>query len=121
MRSDDDGRETHTFGYGHHEVRHDDAGHEMQWITDVTSKREPHEQRYVEKGDTMNTFLHGTGMGLFPWIFPLVLLLGVIYLTQSRRPHKRSSAQEILDKRYASGGISKEEYEEKSRDLQEHT
>ena len=35
----------------------------------------------------------------------------------SRYRHSSESAREILDKRYALGQISKEEYEEKKRDM----
>jgi uncharacterized membrane protein len=35
----------------------------------------------------------------------------------SRYRHTSESAREILDKRYALGQISKEEYEEKKRDM----
>jgi putative membrane protein len=66
----------------------------------------------------MNTFTHGWGMG-FGWIIPLLVLAIIFYLLQDKKKEK-SSAQDILDKRYASGGISKEEYEEKSRLLERH-
>ncbi len=70
----------------------------------------------------MNGFTHGFGMW-FVWSIPLILIFLVLYLTKDRIQEKKSdksAAQDILDRRYASGGISKEEYEEKSRDLQEH-
>jgi len=63
----------------------------------------------------MNTFNHGWGMG-FGWLIPLLLIAILFYILQDKRKEK-SSAQEILDKRYASGGINKEEYEEKSSAL----
>jgi len=66
----------------------------------------------------MNTFTHGWGMG-FGWLVPLLILAVIFYLLQDKKKEK-SSAQDILDKRYASGGISKEEYEEKSRLLEKH-
>ena len=66
----------------------------------------------------MNTFNHGWGMG-FGWLIPLLILAIIFYLLQDKKKEK-SSAQDILDKRYASGGISKEEYEEKSRLLEKH-
>ncbi len=72
------------------------------------------------KGSAMNTTLsHGFGMG-FGWLIPLLVIGLIIYLLQDRRANK-TDAQEILDKRYASGGISKEEYEEKSRLLKEQS
>ncbi|MCF6244035.1 MAG: hypothetical protein L3J43_03245 [Sulfurovum sp.] len=65
----------------------------------------------------MNTFNHGWGMG-FGWLIPLLIIAVIFYALQNNKKEK-SSAQDILDKRYASGGISKEEYEEKSRLLRE--
>ena len=73
----------------------------------------------------MGTLTHGFGMGFFGWIIPLVFLVLIIYLLQDRGHKKdnsgKSAAQEILDRRYASGGISKEEYETMSKALKEHT
>jgi len=63
----------------------------------------------------MNYFNHGWGMG-FGWLIPLLIIAILFYIVQDKRKEK-SSAQDILDKRYASGGISKEEYEEKSKAL----
>jgi len=70
----------------------------------------------------MNEMTHIFGMGLGGWIIPLIVLVVILYLFTGSKGQTatHSSAQEILDKRYASGGISKEEYEEKSKDLQEH-
>ena len=65
----------------------------------------------------MNTFTHGWGMG-FGWLVPLLFIAILVYLLQGKTKEK-TSAQDILDKRYASGGIDKEEYEEKSRLLRE--
>jgi len=70
----------------------------------------------------MYGFGHGWGMGL-GWLVPLLIIGLLFYLLQNRnapRRKRKSEAQEILDKRYASGGISKEEYEEKSRLLREN-
>ena len=68
----------------------------------------------------MYGFGHGWGMA-FGWLVPLIVIGILFYLLQNRRgAHKKSEAQDILDKRYANGGISKEEYEEKSRLLKEH-
>ncbi len=66
----------------------------------------------------MNTFGHGWGMG-FGWFIPLLVLAAIYYLLQGKK-ETTFTAQDILDKRYASGGISKEEYEEKSRHLKNH-
>lgn len=63
----------------------------------------------------MNTFNHGWGMG-FGWLIPLLIIAVIFYALQDKKREK-SSAQDILDKRYANGGISKEEYEEKSSAL----
>jgi len=60
----------------------------------------------------MNTFTHGWGMG-FGWLIPLLIIGLLFYLLQGKNKNI-SEAQDILDKRYASGGIDKEEYEEKS-------
>ena len=65
----------------------------------------------------MNYFNHGWGMG-FGWLIPLLIIAILFYVLQDKRKEK-SSAQDILDKRYASGDISKEEYEETSKALKE--
>ncbi|AKF25279.1 hypothetical protein YH65_07660 [Sulfurovum lithotrophicum] len=68
----------------------------------------------------MYGFGHGWGMG-FGWLVPLLIIGILFYLFQDKTKNKsRSEAQDILDKRYASGGISKEEYEEKSKLLREN-
>ncbi len=70
----------------------------------------------------MYGFGHGWGMD-FGWLVPL-LIIGIIFYLIKRKDTAKSSksdAQEILDKRFASGGISKEEYEEKSRLLKENS
>lgn len=63
----------------------------------------------------MNTLNHGWGMG-FGWLVPLFIIGLLFYFLQDKKETK-SSAQDILDKRYASGGIDRQEYEEKSKDL----
>jgi len=65
----------------------------------------------------MNTLNHGWGMG-FGWLIPLLIIAIIFYLLQDKKQEK-TDAQEILDKRYANGGIDKEEYKEKSRLLRE--
>ena len=63
----------------------------------------------------MYGFGHGWGMVL-GWLAPLMIIALIFYLFQDRKAtSKKSEAQDILNKRYANGGISKEEYEEKSR------
>lgn len=56
----------------------------------------------------------------FGWLVPLLIIGIIFYFLQDKKKDKKSSAQDILDKRYANGDISKEEYEEKSRHLSEH-
>jgi putative membrane protein len=68
----------------------------------------------------MYGFGHEWGMG-FGWLIPLLVIGVLSFLFRDRTEQKgKSEAQEILDKRYASGGISKEEYEEKSKILREN-
>jgi len=67
----------------------------------------------------MYGFGHGWGMG-FGWLVPLLIIGVIFYLLQDKKRYKKNDAQDILDKRYASGGISKEEYEEKSRLLRKN-
>lgn len=63
------------------------------------------------------------------WVFWLVILVVIIWIVVTlvnrgnRQPppstESRETALDILKKRYASGELSKEEFEEKKRDLQE--
>jgi len=65
---------------------------------------------------------HGIG---FMWIFPLLfLIVMVVFLFRGpwwMRSHghggTRETAREILDRRFASGEITKEQYEEMKRTL----
>ena len=67
---------------------------------------------------------HGFG---FMWIFPLLFLIVMILLLfrgvpgcfwrSSRRDDRRESPREILDRRYANGEITREQYEEMKRVL----
>ncbi|MBS3805878.1 MAG: SHOCT domain-containing protein [Bacteroidales bacterium] len=68
---------------------------------------------------------HGMGIGMgWGWIIGLLLLVLVIWLVVRSTGQNASSANEpeetaldVLKKRYARGEISKEEYEEKKKDL----
>jgi putative membrane protein len=60
------------------------------------------------------------------WIIPIAMMVLCFIMMRGRRGcmtgwhrprHTTESAREILDKRYASGEISKEEYELKKRDI----
>lgn len=68
------------------------------------------------------------------WIFPIVMMILCFFMMRrgmgcmmgghdtqdATDPHRSTSpdsAREILDKRYALGEISKEEYEEKKKDI----
>jgi len=65
----------------------------------------------------------GFGMG-FMWIILIIIIIAVILLAKGYfSPAKRESepkvesALDVLKERYARGEISKEEFEEKKRDL----
>jgi putative membrane protein len=69
---------------------------------------------------------YGWGMG-FGWLFMIVFLvlviLGVVFLIKlvtggAKTEEHRETALDILKKRYASGEISKEEFEEKRKNLE---
>ena len=60
------------------------------------------------------------------WLMPLAMMILCFIMMRGHRGwsmgghrsrHRGESAREILDKRYASGEISKEEYEVKKRDI----
>lgn len=68
---------------------------------------------------------YGWGMG-FGWIFMILfwvlVILGVVYLIKmiaggAGKEEKRDTALDILKQRYAKGEITKEEFEEKKKDL----
>jgi putative membrane protein len=65
---------------------------------------------------------HGWGMG-WSWILGLVVLMTIIWLVvkvaiqNNTTQSKDKSALDILKERYAKGEISKEEFEEKKRDI----
>ncbi|WP_373030182.1 SHOCT domain-containing protein [Sulfurovum sp.] len=65
---------------------------------------------------------HGWGMGFGMW-FTLILFIVIVFyfLTElTKNKEKHSSAQDILDRRYANGEIDTEEYEEKSNALKKN-
>ncbi len=57
----------------------------------------------------------------YGWIIPLIIIIFIFYLLKDNKPKdKKISAQDILDKRYANGGIDEYEYIKKSKHIQEH-
>lgn len=68
-------------------------------------------------GNMMGWYGGGIVMLVF-WILFIGLIVWVVRETSSRHTHRSSSAAlDILKERYARGEISKEEFEEKKKDL----
>ena len=65
---------------------------------------------------------HGWGMGFGMWITFILFILIVFYFFKesTKSQQKDSSAQDILDQRYANGEIDTQEYEEKSKTLKKN-
>lgn len=65
---------------------------------------------------------YGWGMGFGMWFIPILLIIIVIYFLKenTKNEEKHSSAQDILNRRYAEGDIDKKEYEEKSNTLKKN-
>jgi len=68
----------------------------------------------------------GWGMGGFGWLFMVVfwglVIVGIVFLIRAvlgseKTGEKTETAIDVLKKRYARGEISKEEFEEKKKDL----
>ncbi len=73
-------------------------------------------------------YAYGPFWSSFPWwwLIPIAMMVLCFLMMRGHRgcmtgwhryPRISESAREILDKRYALGEISKEEYEEKKRDI----
>ena len=70
----------------------------------------------------MDGYGMGYGIGIIGLIFSILVIIGLVllikYLWESGgAKREQESALEILKKRYARGEISKEEFEEKKKDL----
>ena len=65
---------------------------------------------------------HGWGMGFGMWFTLLLFMFIIFYFLKetSKEDKRQSTAQDILDKRYANGEIGKEEYEEKCHALKKN-
>lgn len=66
----------------------------------------------------MNDFyLHGFGMG-FGWLILILIVFLLYYLFSNNfNVTSKTSARDILDRRYANGEIDEEEYKKKKDDL----
>jgi len=68
----------------------------------------------------MHTFDYIWDMS-FGWLLPLLIIVIIFYVLEEKdHQTEYSNAKDILDKRYASGGIAKQEYIEKSNYLKKY-
>jgi putative membrane protein len=73
----------------------------------------------------MNDGMHsmfGTGMGgcmFLWWFFVIIVIVGAVlfFVRQQGNFNREKSALDLLKERYARGEISKQEFEEKKRDI----
>ena len=70
----------------------------------------------------MDGYGTGYGMGILGLIFWILVIVGLVLLIKylwesSVAKREQESALEILKRRYARGDISKEEFEDKKKDL----
>lgn len=62
----------------------------------------------------------------FMWVFPILCIVFMLFFFTRRWPrwgdldgrHRESSAREILDRRYASGELTKDEYRRMRSDIE---
>jgi len=60
-------------------------------------------------------FMNGFGMGMgYNWIIPILVILTLVYFF-SNTSTTAESAKDILDKKYAKGEISEDEYTQKKK------
>ena len=62
----------------------------------------------------------GMGSWMFVWWIFIILIIVVatlFFVRQQENPNREKSALDILKERYARGEISKQEFEEKKRDI----
>ncbi len=60
---------------------------------------------------------HTPFFGLGPLLFVLIVVGLIVYFARSGRMSNGPTARDILDRRYASGEITREQYDQMKRDL----
>ena len=60
---------------------------------------------------------HMPFFGFAPLLFVLIVAGLVVYFARGGRLSNRATARDILDRRYASGEITKEQYDQMKRDI----